>query len=507
MLEKGIKSVVRVIIALSMLVILASCSKPAPTLEKRVVIIQTSDIHSHFSGSPNGISLAANIAEARKKAGGADKTLLIDTGDTLQGTIAASLSQGEIGLLMLNSMRYDAWVLGNHDYDFGTTRLAELMKKANCDVLAANLAWKSESKQLKSWKLYTKNGIKIALIGLTSPYLRKWFWGDKLNGVQILPAMEVLDELMPEVLKAKPDFTILAIHHGPYTPRRLDSDVGIHVRAIAKRYPQINLILGGHTHQSIPGEEFGNDTWFVEPGCHAEKFAWIEVAFDPTGRKRPVIHSKLVSTKRVPKNEYARFAAPVKKWLKKSWRFSHKVVTKVNHPIKPAGSLSIPPYSMERLICESIARVAKTKIAICGAVNDYAELSGKATEWNLFKAAPFEDNVCVLNLNRGEFLEIVNEQIKKWDKGRPQSVFGISVKGGWTPEKIYPSDTILRLPNGKMWKSRTKRVRVAFSSYVLASAGGRFPKLNEIANRTTSKGKDTNIVLRDAIRNFLKSAK
>ena len=501
------KRIIRGSIALLTMVFLSSCSRSEPANKKKLVILQTTDIHSHFSGSPNWISLAANIAEARKKAGGADKTLLIDTGDTLQGTIAASLSQGEVGLLMLNSMRYDAWVLGNHDYDFGTKRLAELMTRANCDVFAANLAWKTESNRLKSWKLYTKNGVRIALIGLTSPYLRKWFWGDKLKGLKVISAMEVLDKLMPEVLDAKPDLTILAIHHGPYTPGRLYSEVGFNVKTIAKRYPQINLILGGHTHQSIAGEEFGNDTWFVEPGCHAEKYAWIEVTIDPTGRKRPVIHSKLVPVERVSRKEYARFAAPVAKWLNKSWRFSSKVVAKVDHPIKPAGLLSTPLYSIERLLCQSITRTTRTKIAICGAINDYAELSGEVTEWNLFKTAPFEDNICVLRLNRGEFLEIVNEQIRKWKKRRSQSVFGVSVKGGWRAGKVYPSETVLRLPNGKIWKSATKRVRVAFNGYVLASAGGRFPKLSEIAYRDTSKGKDTGIVLRDAIRNFLRRPK
>lgn len=500
-----ITSRVRIIFfLLTTTLILTSCSKRAPTHKKKVVIIQTTDIHSHCGGFPNWISLAANIAEARKKAGGRKKTLLIDTGDTLQGTISGSLSQGEIGLLMLNSMRYDAWVLGNHDYDFGTKRLAGLINRANCDVFAANLAWKTESQHLKSWKLYTKNGIKIALIGLTSPYLGKWFWGDKLQGLSVLPAMDVLDELMPEVLDAKPDLTILAIHHGPYTPKRLYSKVGLYVKTIAKRYPQINLILGGHTHQSIPGEQFGNDTWFVEPGCHAEKYAWIEVTIDPTGRNRPVIHSKLVSTTRVPKNESARFAAPVKQWLKKNWRFSHEVVAKVRHPIKPTESLSTPPFSMERLFCESITYATNTKIAICGAVNIYAELSGEVTEWNLFKVEPYEDNVCVLNLNRGEFLEIVNEQIKQWKMKRPQSVYGITVKGGWNAEKTYPLDTVLRLPDGEIWKLATKRVPVAFNGYVLASAGGRFPKLREIADRGTSKCKDTGIRLRDALRNFLK---
>jgi 2',3'-cyclic-nucleotide 2'-phosphodiesterase (5'-nucleotidase family) len=487
-----------------LILLLASCSKKTPP-PKKIVIIQTTDIHSHFNGSKNWIILAANIAEARKKAGGTDKTLLIDTGDTLQGTIQGTFSQGEMGLSMLNASGYDAWVLGNHDYDFGAARLAELINQADSDVFAANLAWESEANHLKSWRIYKKNGLRIALIGLTSPYLRKWFWGGKLKGITVLSAMKTLEKIMPEVLRAKPDFTILAIHHGPYTPRRLECPEALNVKTIAKKYPQINLILGGHTHQSIPGQEFGNDTWFVEPGCHAEQYAWIEVTFPADGR-RPVIRSKLVTPHRVSKKLYAKFAAPVLTLLRKSWRFSRGTPARLNHALKPERRLSATPGSLERLFCESIARSAGTKAAITGCVNEYAELSGKVTEWNLFNIEPFEDTVCVLRLNRREFLEIVNEQIKQWRLERPQAVFGIEVEGGWRANAPYPFDTLLRYPDGRRWGSERKRVKVAFSSYALAGAGGRFPKLAEIANRPECRGKDTGKTIRDAMREFLKES-
>ncbi|MCK5845576.1 MAG: metallophosphoesterase, partial [Victivallales bacterium] len=443
-------------------ILAVSCSKPPPP--KKLVIIQTTDIHSHFGGSPNWIALAANIAEARRKAGGRNKTLLVDTGDTLQGTIFGSISQGEMGLLMLNASHYDAWVLGNHDYDFGTARLAELVSRANCDVFAANLAWSSEAKRIKSWKIYRKNGLRIALIGLTSPYLGKWFWGGKLKGMELRPTMETLAEIMPKILKEKPDFTILAIHHGPYTPKRLASPLGLDVAKIARRYPQINLILGGHTHQSIPGQEFGEDTWFVEAGCHAEKFAWIKVTFDPARHGRPAIRSKLVASSRVPKKEYARSAAPVGKWQRKTWRFSRKTVAVLRHPIKPTGILSAPPHSMARLFCESMTHAVDAKIAVTGKVRKFAKLAGRVSEQDLFNAEPYEDTVCVLHLNRREFIEIVNEQIKQLRLGRPQAIFGVSVRGGWNPERTYPLDTIPRLPDGSLWNSEWKRIPVAFSS-------------------------------------------
>ncbi|NOY75934.1 MAG: bifunctional metallophosphatase/5'-nucleotidase [Kiritimatiellaeota bacterium] len=505
--SKHIKHYSLATLALVLTLVLASCSKRTSTVEKKLVIIQTTDIHSHFTGFPNWISLAANIAEARRKAGGIDKTLLIDTGDTLQGSISGAISQGEAGLSMLNHLGYDAWVLGNHDFDFGTARLAGLLKQAHCDIFAANIAWKGGSKRLKSWKLYRKNGLKIAVVGLTSPYLEKWFWGRKLKGLKVVSAMNALAKIMPEVLKAKPDFTILALHHGPYTPRRLDCPVALNVKTIAKRYPQINLILGGHTHQSIPGQKFGYDTWFVEPGRHAEKYAWIEVSFDPAGRRRPTIRSKLVPTRRISKKEYAGFAAPMRKLLDKTSKFSYRTVTELDHPIKPMLKLSAPPRSMARIFCEAMAEAAGTKVAMSGAVNRYAELSGRVTEWNLFSVEPFEDTICVLELNRREFLTIVNEQIKQWRLERPQSVYGVSVEGGWNPKARYHLDTSLRLPNGEKWTSDTKRIPVAFSSYVLASAGGRFPILKKIADSKAVSGRDTGITIRDAIRCLLRKQK
>lgn len=455
---------------------------------KKLIIYHTSDIHSNIACDKTGwLHLGDTIIKKRDVI----NSLLIDCGDTIPGSIIGSLSKGEAALTILNILQYDAWIIGNHDLEFGLKRLNEISEKSKADIFAANIIIE-KTNNFKRWKLYNKNGIKTALIGLSSPHIDKWLWGDKRKPYKIKTAFDTIDSLMPEIIKSQPDVIILAIHHGRFSPDRLK---GFDIKKIAETFPQIDLILGGHSHQEIPGEKCGISTWYVESGSHAEKFGLIEISVDTKKHYVVDIKSKLIPAKK-NKNIDPRLKRSIKHLLQKAEHFSKKQVGYTKNEISPPLKKELHS-TMNELFSKAITEAAKADIAFHGSVSKYAKFAGNITEKDIFNAIPYEDTVCTLELNQKQLEIIIREQIFDADKGRFQSPFGLDVF-------IDKSDNIsIRLPNRKKI-DENKKYLCAFSSYILAGAGGRFPKLKKIALHKTSKGSDTGITVRDALRKYIR---
>ncbi len=104
----------------------------------KIRILQTTDVHSFIEHSDNPqeggwLRLATMIKQHRQK----EDCLLIDCGDTIQGSLSAIASRGEAAVEMLNYLKYDFWVPGNHELDFGIPRYVELLDKDT--ILSAKL--------------------------------------------------------------------------------------------------------------------------------------------------------------------------------------------------------------------------------------------------------------------------------------------------------------------------------------------------------------------------------
>ena len=484
-----------------LLVATSAAAGPRATAEdarniRHVLILESSDLHSHVGTGPeegDWLLLADLIDKERKKAGGASNTLLVDCGDTLPGTIAGILSRGELAVEIMNGLKYDAWIPGNHDFELGPKRLLEVIGELHPATLAANL--NLLGKPVTPWKLFKKNGAEIAVIGMTSPYLSKWLWGDNMEGVALTDMFDTLDKVMPEVAKAKPDMTILAIHQGRFPPARLD---GTPLAKIAERYPQIDLILGGHSHQLVPGERLGKSrTWYVEPGGHGIALGWVMADIDILRHRVADIHSKLLPAKNAKPAISAMppdTAAKIKRWLKITTQESKKIVGKVH------GKISGKPR-LGNLFQTAMMAKTNAEAAFSGVVDAAAVLEGDVSEADIFAALPYEDTICVLDLERGDFLRIWQEQQDRAKEQRSALYWsGVKIKRArdGTPKII--------LANGSEWKPDSpKRLKVAFSSYDLASGGGRFHTLTEIAAKLKreNRARDTQITMRQALRNFI----
>lgn len=484
-------------LALTALLLAAALPCLAQKVSARLSILQTTDLHGHIledNETPGVLKLASLIRQEYSP----DKTLLIDCGDTFEGSFEAAATQGTIMLPVMNALPYDVWVPGNHDFDWGLGQLGELTSKLNCRKLAANLATQgNRPESFLAWTCIDKGGIKVAVVGMTSPYLEKWLWGDPFDGLQAQDIRDCLDKTMPEVLQANPDIIILAAHAGMFQAARLGGDDDSQLFAIARRHPEIDIILGGHSHQKEPGERIGKTTWFAQAGQHAEALLRIDIDYDRQRRRIERLESKTLTPDGLEPDP--QLSAALKDQLDAIEKEGAASVGELKRRLGPFGRGKNAGNGMALLICQAIAQASGADIAFHGAHGGASFGPGPVTGRDLHKMIPYENRVGTLEITPGQCRRIIEEQAAIDDKARRMSAWGVKFKLTADGKVDGP----LKLSDGSTWDDEAKRLKAAFSGYDLASSGGRLKELAAIAADPACKASDAGITTRDALRKTL----
>ena len=133
---------------------------------QQVTILYTNDVHSYIDGDIT----YSKIAALKKSL---NNVLLVDAGDHVQGTAYGSMDKGETIIKLMNETGYDAATLGNHEFDYGMAGCINVVDKASYPYLSCNFLHESNGvagdNVLDAYRVFDIGGIKIAVIGVTSP--------------------------------------------------------------------------------------------------------------------------------------------------------------------------------------------------------------------------------------------------------------------------------------------------------------------------------------------------
>lgn len=483
---------------LLLLHILAFC---AAAQAADLTVIQTTDIHGNLSLEnimrPGFIRIASGIREIRNKAG-AENTLLIDCGDLTQGTASAARDRGQAMIRALNEMRYDVWVPGNHDFDWGTESLLDRMAEFNGSILAANLRFIPPFEppaRFRKWALFRRAGRNIAVIGCVPPYLDQWIATPQLNGVEVSDPVEAIREIMPEIEKANPHLLILAIHLGEFSSGRLASDGKRQsISAVTSAFPRIRAVLGGHTHCAVPPKRIFPASVYIQAPPLGDGFAFLTFRFDESYRDNSVTGG-------------LRFAAelPADPVLEESFRdFLHDSalqdktpVAKVPFPLEPSKGAKTRSVLSE-LFCSAMIAASGADAAFSTTFGKFITQPGVLREREIFLLVPYENYISILTLNGVQLREIIEEQYALKQKNVFLHSAGLQIKvnsEGKVTELVFRGRSILDDP--------AAQVRTAFTSYAVCGAGGRYPCLRRIADEVPRR--DSDLMMRDVFRSYLKA--
>lgn len=210
-------------------------------------------------GKMGGLDRIATIVKRIRSERG-DNMLLLDGGDTWQGSYTAHQTQGADMVELMNALQPDA-MTGHWEFTLGADRVMEIIDGLPFPFLGSNIfdsEW--DEPAFDGFRMFEKGGVNVAVIGQAFPYTPvanpRWMFPDWSFGIregQIAANVE-------EARVAGADLVVLLSHNG------FDVD-----RKLASRVDGIDVILTGHTHDALPEPTIVNDTIIIASGA-AGKF-------------------------------------------------------------------------------------------------------------------------------------------------------------------------------------------------------------------------------------------
>lgn len=200
-----------------------------------------------------------------------EKSIVLNGGDDYQGTPISSITKGFSQIELLNLFNLDAFVLGNHDFDYGMYTLDSALRGANFNYLAANLSYKANGKSFaKPYLIKEINGIKVGIIGASPMDLMTLTVPKNVADLQMLN-MDSIIPLYVNILKnEKCNLIVLLSHNG------VDND-----RIFAEKFHKdIDVIIGGHSHTPIFKPEIVEGTIICQAGSYGRWLGKLELKVD-----------------------------------------------------------------------------------------------------------------------------------------------------------------------------------------------------------------------------------
>ncbi|MER6269853.1 5'-nucleotidase C-terminal domain-containing protein [Streptomyces sp900105755] len=287
-----------------------------------LTVMGTTDLHGHVfnwdyfkdaeysdkAGNAMGLARISTLVEQVRKAKGRRNTLLLDAGDTIQGTpltyyyakvdpITAEGGPVHPMAQAMNAIGYDAAALGNHEFNYGIETLRRFEDQLDFPLLGANAV---DAKTLrpafppylvKKFHVPGAPPVKVAVLGLTNPGIAIW---DKayVQGRLAFPGLEEqAAKWVPKLKAMGADVVVVSAHSGSSGTSSYGDQVPYVENAaanVARQVPGIDAILVGHAHVEIPelkvvNEATGRTVVLSEPLCYAERLSLFDIELVFTG--------------------------------------------------------------------------------------------------------------------------------------------------------------------------------------------------------------------------------
>lgn len=224
-------------------------------MKEKLYLYYTNDLHSNFTQWPRTAGYLKTMKKSRESKG--DTSYIVDVGDHMDRVHPISeASMGKANVQLMNEVGYHVATLGNNEgITLSHSDLYQLYDEAKFEVVCANLKHKENNPP--AWLLESKikqsdSGVRIGFIGMTAPFNDFY----NLLGWHLTSPFEEL-EIQLQKIKGKTDIIVLLSHLG------INED-----QEIARRFPEIDVIIGGHTHHLLRTGEYVNNTVITAAGKH-----------------------------------------------------------------------------------------------------------------------------------------------------------------------------------------------------------------------------------------------
>ncbi|MBN0043963.1 5'-nucleotidase C-terminal domain-containing protein [Streptomyces actuosus] len=287
-----------------------------PVKRYALTVMGTTDLHGHVfnwdyfkdaeyadkAGNAQGLARISTLVNEVRAEKGRAHTLLLDAGDTIQGTPLAyyyakvdpiTAEGGPVHPMAqaMNAIGYDAAALGNHEFNYGIDTLRRFEAQCDFPLLGANAVDATTLRPafppyfMKRFHVPGLPPVKVAVLGLTNPGIAIW---DKayVQGKLAFPGLEEqAAKWVPKLKSMGADVVVVSAHSGTSGTSSYGDQVPYVENAaanVARQVPDIDAILVGHAHVEIPelkvvNESTGRTVVLSEPLCYAERLTLFDI--------------------------------------------------------------------------------------------------------------------------------------------------------------------------------------------------------------------------------------
>ncbi|MBN1118405.1 MAG: bifunctional metallophosphatase/5'-nucleotidase [Bacteroidales bacterium] len=244
-------------------IIVSSCTTKQTT---RIAILYTNDVHGEIQNFARLAELKSNLMEKY------DTLFLVSAGDIFSGNpfVDFYAEKGYPMIDLMNAVGYDLSNIGNHEFDYGQEVLAKRIEDSKFPYICANLIVKnSPVKQPEPYLTMNYKDIRLLFLGLiqTNSSGIPSTHPDKVRNIDFIPYLDSFQKYYN--LKNDCEAFIGLTHLG------IEKD-----HKLAKMYPQLDVIIGGHSHTLIDSTLFVNDVLIAQAGDDMEYAGIVELTFN-----------------------------------------------------------------------------------------------------------------------------------------------------------------------------------------------------------------------------------
>jgi len=485
-----------------------------------ISILHTTDLHGHilptsdYDGNSDRGGMARCVTQIRRWRRENPNSVLIDVGDVYQGTDVSLRNKGELMIDLFNHLKYDAWIVGNHEFDWGIETFISALQRSAMPVLAANTILDgkpagavSDSKHpfAKVQPLIVKEiaGIKLAIIGVTTPGMSFWLRPEFTRGIEFQNPVEPVRRAIARAKSEGANAIVLSGHMGLKT-RSGGDDFANTVMALTSEFPEGAVFIAGHTHQAVPSR-LTNSVLFTQADHFGIHVGRVDLLFDRRSKK--LLHREAMCE--VMDNRF---------------RFDHVIVSRAKSLLaesdaalaQPIGKLaetlrgrSRPGMAsaVERLIGAAIMEALRERsVPVAGVMHgtfdDKADLvAGSKTVNDIWNVIPYENYIVTAELTPEEIKTVMEEVFTGHEK---RNLLGFEVK---TEGRGYDCRIVsMTLADGRPL-DRSEKYLIAFNSFDSRSGGHHFMKLRALLETPSANSTLNPIQTRDALIDYFQRHK
>lgn len=417
------------------------------TAARDIILLHTNDIHCAVNDGL-GLARVGWLKQELKKDN--PNVILVDAGDAIQGAPIGRLSKGSSMITIMNTVGYDFCIPGNHEFDYGMERFLELSKKLEAGYYSVNLkSVNTQQRILPAYKIFTFEGTKVALIGVTTPETltssTPVFFQDT-RGQYIYSFCEdtygnalysSVQQCIDEARKAGAQYVLLVAHLGQNGGNKKWTSA-----ALARSTYGVNAIIDGHSHEEynqLVSNKLGEDVLLIQTGTRLAAIGQINITPEGKVKSRLVrqIAGEAETIKEVISQEILKYEPlleqPVGEALVKLYSFD---------PQTGARLVRSRESNMGDFVADSFKAVLDCDAAIANGGGIRKEIAtGIITYKNLIEAFPFGNTCSVIEVTGQQLLDGLEVGVRKYpeESGGFLQVAGLK----YSIDSTIPSSVIM----------------------------------------------------------------